>query len=141
MVNRTIPRALLAVVAVLPLAACETTIVGSLSTTSSTSSTTTTVPIPTGDVPSLLSMLAEVPVGLGQAIVDGDKELAAHRMAQADAIWTAVGDRLAEQDGQLAEDVQRVIGLIRTATERKRPADADKALRFITLIVESGYAR
>jgi hypothetical protein len=33
--------------------------------------------------------------------------------------------------------VERIVGLIGTATIRKRPADADKAKRFLTLIRES----
>ena len=37
----------------------------------------------------------------------------------------------------IVEDVDRIIGLIDTATKRKRPADADKASRFLELIRES----
>jgi hypothetical protein len=37
----------------------------------------------------------------------------------------------------MVDDVQRIVGLIGTATIRKRPADADKAQRFLGLIRES----
>jgi hypothetical protein len=37
----------------------------------------------------------------------------------------------------LDADVQRIVELVRTATERKRPADADKAARFLSLLRES----
>jgi hypothetical protein len=37
----------------------------------------------------------------------------------------------------ILESVQRVVRLIQTAVERKRPADADKALRFIPLIIDA----
>ena len=37
----------------------------------------------------------------------------------------------------IAEDVKRIVDLFHTAAERKRPPDADKALRFTTLMLES----
>lgn len=139
--NGRTPRTLLVVVASLSLGACSTTIVGSLSTTSSTSSTTTTVPVPSGDVSTLLGMLAEVPVGLGQAVIDGDKDVYMHKVAQADAIWSALGPQLEKVDTDWAASVHRVVKLIHTSVERKRPADGDKALRFITLIIDAENAQ
>ena len=140
MMKSRIVRTLLVAVTALSLGACKTTIVGSLSTTSSTSSTTTTVPVPSGDVKTLLGLLADVPVGLGQAVVDGDKAAYEHKVAQADAIWTALGPRLEAIDPDYAASVERVVKLVHTAVERKRPADGDKALRFIDLIVDAENA-
>jgi hypothetical protein len=49
----------------------------------------------------------------------------------------AIEPLILESKIDVLESVQRVVGLMRTAAERKRPADADKALRFIPLIIEA----
>jgi hypothetical protein len=38
---------------------------------------------------------------------------------------------------QLAADFDRVIALAKSSVERNRPADADKVLRFLPLIIDS----
>lgn len=112
-----------------------TTIVGSLESTTTT--TSTLPPTPTGDVKELLAQLANVTVGLGQMIVDGDTAGAKARLAQAQAIWEVMEPQIRAAGVDLVEEVQSVISLITTAVERKRPADADKAQRFIALVAES----
>lgn len=119
------------------LTSCATTITGSTESTVAPASTTTIPDIPTGSIISLLEQLLPVADGLGQAVVDGDSKVFKEKVAQADAIMLAIEPLIRQSKIDVLESVQRVIDLIHTATERKRPADADKALRFIPLIIEA----
>ena len=119
------------------LTSCATEITGSTESTVALA-TTTTIPVaPTGSIISLLEQLLPVADGLGQAVVDGDSKVFNAIVAQADAILVAIEPLILESKIDVLESVQRVVGLMRTAAERKRPADADKALRFIPLIIEA----
>ena len=119
------------------LTSCATTITGSTDSTVAPASTTTIPVIPTGSIISLLEQLLPVADGLGQAVVDGDSKVFNAKVAQADAIMLAIEPLIRESKIDVLESVQRVVDLIHTAAERKRPADADKALRFIPLIIEA----
>ncbi len=119
------------------LTSCATTITGSTDSTVAPASTTTIPVIPTGSIISLLEQLLPVADGLGQAVVDGDSKVLNEKVAQADAIMSALEPLIREAKIDVLESVQRVVDLIHTAAERKRPADADKALRFIPLIIEA----
>jgi len=119
------------------LTSCATTITGSTDSTIAPASTTTIPVIPTGSIISLLEQLLPVADGLGQAVVDGDSKVFNAKVAQADAIMSAIEPLIRESKIDVLESVQRVVDLIHTAAERKRPADADKALRFIPLIIEA----
>ena len=119
------------------LTSCATTITGSTESTIAPASTTTIPVIPTGSIISLLEQLLPVADGLGQAVVDGDSKVFKEKVAQADAIMLAIEPLIRESKIDVLESVQRVVDLIHTAAERKRPADADKALRFIPLIIEA----
>lgn len=119
------------------LTSCATTITGSTESTVALASTTTIPVKPTGSIISLLEQLLPVADGLGQAVVDGDSKVFKEKVAQADAIMLAIEPLIRESKIDVLESVQRVVDLIHTAAERKRPADADKALRFIPLIIEA----
>ena len=122
---------------VIALTSCATTITGSTESTVAPV-TTTTIPVaPTGSIISLLEQLLPVVDGLGQAVVDGDSKVFKAKVAQADAIMLAIEPLIRESKIDVLESVQRVVDLIHTAAERKRPADADKALRFIPLIIDA----
>lgn len=119
------------------LTSCATEITGSTESTI-TPVTTTTVPVaPTGSIISLLEQLVPIADGLGQAVVDSDSKVLKEKVAQADAILLAIEPLIRESKIDVLESVQRIVDLIHTAAERKRPADADKALRFIPLIIEA----
>ena len=119
------------------LTSCATEITGSTESTV-VPVTTTTIPVaPTGSIISLLQQLIPVADGLGQAVVDGESKLAKEKVAQADAILLAIEPLILESEIDILESVQRVVRLMQTAVERKRPADADKALRFIPLIIDA----
>jgi hypothetical protein len=119
------------------LTSCATTLTGSTDSTVAPALTTTIPVIPTGSIISLLEQLLPVADGLGQAVVDGDSKVFNEKVAQADAIMLAIEPLIRESKIDVLESVQRVVDLIHTAAERKRPADADKALRFIPLIIEA----
>ena len=119
------------------LTSCATTITGSTDSTVAPASTTTIPVIPTGSIISLLEQLLPVADGLGQAVVDGDSKVFKEKVTQADAIMVAIEPLIRESKIDVLESVQRVVDLIHSAAERKRPADADKALRFIPLIIEA----
>ncbi len=132
------PRAVVALSCTLVLSSCATEILDSVDTTVPVESTTTTLATPTGDVQQLLAQLDETIVGLGQKIVDGDSAAYKLTYAQTLAIWEVLKPQ-AEASGVIGldEDIRRIVELVRTATERKRPADADKAARFLSLMRES----
>jgi hypothetical protein len=119
------------------LASCATTITGSTDSTVAPASTTTILVIPTGSIISLLQQLVPVADGLGQAIVDGNSKVYKAKVAEADAILLAVEPLIRDSKIDVLESVQRVVRLIHSAAESKRPADADKALRFIPLIIDA----
>jgi PBP1b-binding outer membrane lipoprotein LpoB len=119
------------------LTSCATTITGSTDSTVAPASTTTILVIPTGSIISLLQQLIPVADGLGQAIVDGNSKVYKAKVAEADAILLAVEPLIRDSKIDVLESVQRVVRLIHSAAESKRPADADKALRFIPLIIDA----
>lgn len=121
----------------LALSSCGTTIVGSLDTTT-TSSVVTTTTIPTGTVTSLLNeMLANV-TGLGDIIAGGkDNATARERLENVESIWVALEPQLVALKNDTNVDVERIVNLVRTAVKKKRPADADKAARFIPLVLDA----
>lgn len=133
----TIKRLLNISLCAIALTSCATEITGSTESTVALV-TTTTIPVaPTGSILSLLEQLVPIADGLGQAVVDGDSKVLKEKVAQADAILLAIEPLIRESKIDVLESVQRIVDLIHTAAERKRPADADKALRFIPLIIEA----
>lgn len=135
---KTIPRFVAVLSCAVLLSSCATEILDSLGTTVPAETTTSTLATPTGDVEQLLAQLDQTIVGLGQKIVDSQSAAYKQTYAEALAIWAVLKPQV-ESSGVIGldEDVNRIVELIRTATERKRPADADKAARFLTLLRES----
>jgi hypothetical protein len=120
------------------LTSCATQILDSTDTTTTVNSmvsTTTTLPTATGGIIDLLEQLLDTSKGLGQAIVDSDSDVVNARKNQANAIWVAIEPQIRAAEIDLVEDVQRLVGLINTAVNRKRPADADKVLLFLPPII------
>jgi hypothetical protein len=136
-------RVSVALLCTLALTSCATEILDSVDTTDATvavdpaATTTTTLPIATGDIVELLEQLLDVSKGLGQAIVDNNSDVVNAKKNQANAIWIAIEPQIRAAGIDLVEDVQRIVGLVNTATTRKRPADADKVLLFLPPIIAS----
>lgn len=144
--SRTLGASITAAVLLVPaLSSCSTKILDSLNSTT-TSSVVTTTTIPTGDVVTLLQQLSTAVTGLGDAVVAKDNAHTSQALATVDATWIALQPQLAELDKQhgikpidtgLVDDVERIVNLVRSAVKKKRPADADKAARFIPLVLDA----
>jgi hypothetical protein len=61
---------------------------------------------------------------------------ARQQVSDAEAIWIALEPQLRDAGIDVVEDLDRMVELMQTAVDRKRPADADKAYRFISLIAQ-----
>jgi hypothetical protein len=120
------------------LSSCSTVINDTASTEAPTDNVPTVVAttIPSGDITSLLGQLVASANGLGEAIANRDNEQARQQAANALAIWTALQPQLLDSGIDVVEDLDRMVELIQTAVDRNRPADADKAFRFISLIAK-----
>lgn len=118
------------------LTGCSTQILTTVTTVVVSDSSTTLAP-PEGDIIELLDQLDELTDNLGQEIVDNNRAVFTAKYARAQEILVAVEPLIRESGIDMLGDVQRIVGLIGTATVRKRPADADKAKRFLTLIREA----
>jgi hypothetical protein len=134
--NRIRIFAIVGVCAVL-LSACSTQIISTDTTLPDSETTTTTLGPPEGDIVELLDQLDELTDNLGQEIVDGERAIFTAKYQRAQQILVAVEPQIRATGIDMVDDVEKIVRLIGTATERKRPADADKAKRFLTLIRES----
>lgn len=118
------------------LAACsETTIETSRTTAASIAVTTTTVFAPSGDALDLLPELSTELSRLSALVVDneGDEEA----LARIDALWAAARDDVAAQRADLVPGFEAALALARNGVVRRRPADADKAFRNLTSLVDA----
>lgn len=118
------------------LSSCSTQIL-SVSTTLPGVTTTSTVAVPSGTSVELLEELQTVVQGLGQAIVDKDRATMNHKVAQTEAIWKVLEPQLQASGVDLVEDVKKIVDFVNVAVTRTRPAEADKAARYLALIMES----
>lgn len=134
---RTVRTLLALGVASMALTSCATEIVSTPTTTSNIPTTTTTLPPPEGGIIELLDQLDELTEGLGDEVANSRRAVIDAKNARAQAILVAIEPQIRASGVDLLEDVQRIVGLIETATQRKRPADADKAQRFLALIREA----
>lgn len=119
------------------LSSCSTQILTTETTVPDSETITTSLAPPVGDIVELLDQLNELTINLGQEIVDGKRDIFTAKYARAQQIMVAIEPQIRATGIDMVDDVQRIVGLIGTATIRKRPADADKAQRFLGLIRES----
>ncbi|MFM8903021.1 MAG: hypothetical protein ACKOGG_06575 [Actinomycetota bacterium] len=137
-------RGVFALFLALSLGSCATTINDSAPTTSlaggesSTSGqdTQTSLDESLSDRDLLAMMLGHIEE-LSAAMQKSDRKSAAKSLEQIDLIATTLKPRLSNLSDQLAADFDRVVALASSSLERNRPADADKALRFLPLIIDS----
>lgn len=99
--------------------------------------TSTIIPTPSGTSLELLEQLGTVIQGLGQAIVDKDSATKNRAVAETNAIWKVLEPQLQESGVDLVEDVSKIVNFVNVSVKRTRPADADKAVRYLALIMES----
>ena len=124
----------LCVLAMCSLASCSTTIVDTAPTTTLVPPTTV---IPTGTATELFDQLQATLGELSKAISDSDRAMAKVKLAEIEEIWKVLQPQIAERGDQFIQDMQRIIDLAISSIERNRPADADKSLRFLSLVIEA----
>jgi hypothetical protein len=99
--------------------------------------TTTTVAVdeaaPTGSPEELLAFVRDRSLELGLRIAEGGSREALEQIEQA---WAAAGPGIEDVNGTAYRTVDSMVGLLRVAVERRRPADADKAARNIDAVYE-----
>jgi hypothetical protein len=127
-------RVSLVVLAMISLAACSTTIVDTAPTTTLVPPTTVT---PSGTATELFDQLQTTIGELSNAISDSDRAMAKVKLAEIEEIWKVLKPQIAERGDQFIQDMQRIIDLAISSIERNRPADADKSLRFLSLVIET----
>jgi hypothetical protein len=130
-----LPRTL-ALLAVAALPGCATTIVD-VAPTSTAPETTVAATVPSGSDDELMGLLGASMGRISEALGDRDRSAARSALADVEAAWQVLEPRLLARSAQLEEDAQRLVDLAATAVERNRPADADKAMRFLALLRES----
>ncbi|MEI8160097.1 MAG: hypothetical protein EBY23_10100 [Actinobacteria bacterium] len=131
-------RALLGLCAVAVLSSCATTYnsgANAPATTAPSASTTTT--IPRGSTEELFAQMLQTGKELGNDVAQGDMSTARTKLADITAIWIGIQPQITQASQDLVDDTQRMINLFTTAVERKRPADADKAMRFLPSLISS----
>ncbi len=108
------------------LSACATTIDPTATTLPPGQSTTTTVFIASGSTSELLDQLVDAAVGLSEAIVEneGQRDI----IARIDTLWDAARAGVERAVPDNVVEFDRAIELMHNGVDRRRPADADKAL-------------
>jgi hypothetical protein len=128
----------LALAAMCGATACATTIDSSLATTTTLASQSTTTTLPVGDAATLLPQLLEEASTLSRRVRqnDGDRD-ALERM---DALWAASRSEVGSTAPELLGSFDGQLALAGRAVQYNRPADADKAYRNLTALVDSFLA-
>lgn len=127
---------LLCLGAIALLSSCATTYNSGANTpTTASSSASTTTTIPQGSTEELFAQLLETGKELGNDIAQGNMSIARAKLADIKAIWIGIQPQISQASQELLDDTQRMMNLFITAVERKRPADADKAIRFLPGLV------
>jgi hypothetical protein len=131
------PRGALCLLLAAGTAGCATTVTDS-ARGGDTPPTTVPITAPSFDdatpTAELFELLAEAAGRVATAMADGDRDAARAHLAVLEAVGQALAPRVAAASDQLAADLARVLDLARSAVERNRPADADKAVRFLPLV-------
>jgi hypothetical protein len=129
----------IAVLAWITTSCGATTYDESIATTSVVSAPTSTT-VPTGTTQELLGTLAVAMDGLSGLIgPDSSGRTPAgknERIVTIEALWKAVEPAVAASDAEAADAIGRMVELAKTAVERNRPADADKAARFAGQVID-----
>lgn len=85
----------------------------------------------------LLSELFLAVEDLSKSMQKTERPQVSQQLARVISLSDAIRPKILATSDQLASDFDRVINLAKSAVERNRPADADKSLRFLLLIIDS----
>ena len=121
-------------VSLVSLTSCATTIIDTAPTTTAVAPTTT---IQSGTPDELFAQMQQTIALLSKALSESNKGVARLRLAEIESIWSTLKPQVAERGDQFVQDMQRIVDLAISSIERNRPADADKSLRFLTLVIET----
>ena len=127
-------------VAVAPLlSSCATTINQSAVTTVASSSESVTQATIDSQLTTdeLLDELLIAVDDLSKSMQKAERRQVTQQLARVVLLSDAIRPEILAASDQLAADFDRVINFAKTAVERNRPADADKALRFLPLVIEA----
>ena len=118
---------------------CATTINQSAVTTVASSSESTTQVTINDQLTTdeLLSELLLAVEDLSKTMQKTERRQVSQQLARVLSLSDVISPKILATSEQLASDFDRIINLTKSAVERNRPADADKALRFLPLIIES----
>ena len=118
---------------------CATTINQSAVTTVASSSESTTQATINSQLTTdeLLNELLLAVDDLSKSMQKAERRQVTQQLARVVLLSDAIRPKILATSDQLASDFNRVIDLAKSAVERNRPAEADKALRFLPLIIES----
>ncbi len=131
------PRGLSIVLASIALPACAATTYDTSVTTVAPGDTTTTTQ-PTGPAEDLLPKLLDEADGLSERIVEN--EAPGPALERIEALWAAARDEVEAGHPELVPAFDQSVALCRTAVERRRPADADKAAQNLALLVSNSIS-
>ena len=117
---------------------CATTINLAAPTTLAQPTVTT---LPTGTTAELFGQMQSTLSDLSLAITNEDKSRAKTTLATVLNIWGSLQPQIVAEGGETVDqtvvDMQRIVDLASSSVQRTRPADADKALRFLDLLIQS----
>ena len=118
---------------------CATTINQSAVTTVASSSESTTQATINDQLTTdeLLSELLLAVEELSKTMQKTERRQVSQQLVRVVSLSDVISPKILATSEQLASDFDRIINLTKSAVERNRPADADKALRFLPLIIES----
>ena len=118
---------------------CATTINQSAVTTVASSSESTTQVTINDQLTTdeLLSELMLAVEDLSKTMQKTERRQVSQQLARVLSLSAVISPKILATSEQLAADFDRIINLTKSAVDRNRPADADKALRFLPLIIES----
>lgn len=96
---------------------------------------------PDASLSELTELLRDEVTVLSEAIFVSNRDAARTSLERIDKVWILMEPLIVAEFGELADqltyDLRRVIELARSAVERNRPADADKAKAFLALALTS----
>lgn len=135
--NRAVRATGLTLGLVVVLGACAPT---TYETSNSTTLVVTTTTLPSGPASDLLVRLRASMLSLSSYIgpnasgstTSGKNEV----LAEIEALWDAAETEVTSMSPESAVSIGRMVDLARTAVERNRPADADKAAKFAGTVID-----
>ena len=145
MTTRRLLVALSSIAGLVPLLGCGATTYDD-SRIAPTSTAAEVVTIPVGPVSELLPRLVAEMAALSSRIgprPDNVEQPESSKLQQLDLIekiWNSIADEVSANDEAAAESLGRMVAQARTAVERNRPADADKAAKFARIVVDEYLA-